>query len=183
MRLSRHIRFFLFLYVVFLIVYWTWPGFNYERPPQVQAYVDQFGKTAIQVGWDTGVPPAIILAVGALESGWGQSKLALEGKNHFGMKGKGSAGAKYCSGTREYIRGKAQRITACFRAYDTVEESYRDFADWLRQDERYAGLFNYSWQDYESWAQGLQDAGYATDPAYAKKLVRVVEKYHLHRVD
>lgn len=93
MRLSRHIRFLIFTYLVFLLIYWTWPGIAYERPPEAQAYVDQFGKTALQVGWDTGVPPSIILAVGALESGWGKSKLALEGKNHFGMKGKGSAGA------------------------------------------------------------------------------------------
>jgi flagellum-specific peptidoglycan hydrolase FlgJ len=172
-------------YLVFLISFWVWPSPArvYERPAPAEAYVQQFGKTAIEVGWDSGVPPAIILAVGALESGWGKSKLALEGRNHFGMKGKGTGGARYCSGTREYISGKATRIKACFRAYETVEESYRDFASWLNNDRRYAALFDLSWKDYKGWAQGLQDAGYATDPAYASKLIRMVEKYHLHRVN
>lgn len=185
MRLKRHLRFLLFCYLVFLISFWLWPsrGPLYERPPQAESYVRRFGRVALEVGWDTGVPPSIILAVGALESGWGKSELALEGKNHFGMKGKGSRGARYCSGTREYVRGKATRIKACFRAYDTVEESYRDFALWLKNDVRYAGLFDLSRKDYEGWAQGLQDAGYATDPAYARKLIRMVEKYHLHRVN
>lgn len=183
MRINRHLRFLLFSYLVFLLAYWTWPGLVYKRPPQVQAYVDRFGGTAVLLGEQTGVPPAIILAVGALESGWGRSELATQGKNHFGMKGKGTAGAKYCSGTQEYVKGKALRVNACFRAYDTEEESFHDFADWLRSEQRYATLFNHSWQDYESWAHGLQEAGYATDPAYARKLIGVVEKYHLHRVD
>lgn len=185
MKLRRHFRFLLLCYLVFLISFWVWPKPSpvYVRPAQAEGYVQQFGETALEVGWDTGVPPAIILAVGALESGWGKSKLALEGKNHFGMKGKGTAGARYCSGTKEYIKGKATRIKACFRAYDTVEESYRDFARWLNNDRRYAALFDLSWKDYKGWAQGLQEAGYATDPAYANKLIRMVEKYHLHRVN
>lgn len=183
MRIRRHLRFILLCYLVFLISFWVWPSPVYERPQQAENYVQQFGQVALEVSWDTGVPPAIILAVGALESGWGQSKLALEGKNHFGMKGKGTTGARYCSGTQEYIKGKAHRIKACFRAYESVEESYRDFADWLHNDVRYSKLFELSRKDYEGWAQGLQDAGYATDPAYARKLIRMVEKYHLHRVN
>src|SRR5690606_22564452 len=86
MTLKRHLRFILLCYLVFLISFWVWPNPVYERPAQAENYVQQFGSIALNVGWDTGVPPAIILAVGALESGWGQSKLAQEGKNHFGMK-------------------------------------------------------------------------------------------------
>lgn len=186
MSWRRHLRFILFCYLVFLISFWIWPENTvpeFVRPPQAEAYVQQFGEVALQVGWDMGIPPAIILAVGALESGWGKSELAREGKNHFGMKGKGTAGARYCSGTREYYDGKATRIRACFRAYDTVEESYRDFASWLNSDNRYSGLFSLSWKDYQGWAQGLQAAGYATDPAYASKLIRMVEKYHLQHIN
>jgi flagellum-specific peptidoglycan hydrolase FlgJ len=173
----------LIAYGIFLIAYWIWPKSSFKHPPQVEAYVQQFRATAIEVGWDSGVPPAIILAVGALESGWGRSDLAQEGKNHFGMKGKGTQGARYCSPTQEFINGRPKRVKACFRAYENAEESYRDFVDWLRNDQRYAGLFELSWKDYEGWAHGLQEAGYATDPAYAEKLIRMVEKYRLHKVD
>lgn len=182
MRKQRYFRFLLCTYLVFLAAYWMWPSERIQRPPQAEAYVERFGTVALEVGWDTGVPPAIIMAVGALESGWGRSKLATEGKNHFGMKGKGYQGQHYCDLTNEYIGGQRQRVRACFRAYETVEDSFRDFVAWLRDDDRYAGLFQLSGSDYEGWATGLQEAGYATDPLYAQKLIRMVEKYHLHRV-
>ena len=71
----------------------------------------------------------------------------------------------------------------CFRVYDSAEESFRDHSDFLRYRDRYKFLFDFKTTDYKSWAYGLKQAGYATDPSYASKLIKCVEDYNLSRYD
>jgi LysM repeat protein len=71
----------------------------------------------------------------------------------------------------------------CFRKYDSPEQSYRDHSDFLRYRDRYKFLFDYDVTDYKAWAHGLKKAGYATDPAYPSKLIRLIEEYELHEYD
>lgn len=166
-------------YLVFLLVYWCVPRRDpLPRPPEIETYVETFGPLAVQLGRETGIPHALILAVGGLESQWGKSELALDGKNYFGIKAKGEE-PRHCLPTQEYYRGRAHTITACFRAYDRPRESFRDFARLLSQEPRYAPLFKHEAKDVEAWAKGLQAQGYATDPRYAQKIIRVIKHYRL----
>jgi flagellum-specific peptidoglycan hydrolase FlgJ len=152
-----------------------------ERPPHVEAYLLEFGPLAFELERQSGIPPAIPLAVAGLESGWGQSELARVGNNHFGIKAK-RQDQKYCVPTSEYVKGKHRRVRACFRAYEGSHESFLDFCRVLTDDPRYNHLLSLDRADYHSWAKGLQDSGYATDPRYARKIVQVVEKYGLHEL-
>lgn len=178
-KLSRKLL--LWLYALFLLAYWT-GVFNRkpQRPPHTEAYVEAYGELALALSRETGVPPAIILAVGALESGWGSSELARRGNNHFGIKAWDESEQRCCLPTQEYYREKAHTVQACFRAYPDAGDSFRDFSYKIASSPRYAGLFEYSLSDYSAWARGLQACGYATDPHYADKLIRVVDTYRLH---
>lgn len=149
-----------------------------ERPAHIRAYVSAYASVARTAADRSGVPPAIPLAVGGLESAWGSSELARRGNNHFGIKAHGAA-RTYCLTTTEYLRGRRYRMQDCFRAYDSPSDSYLDFVDFLRTQPRYAALFRLPPHDYKGWAEGLQACGYATDPAYASKLIQVIETYQL----
>ncbi|MBK6949363.1 MAG: glucosaminidase domain-containing protein [Haliscomenobacter sp.] len=113
-----------------LVSWWHRECVRPDRPENVALYVDTYGSVARELYDLTGVPPAIPLAVGGLESGWGQSELAKQGHNHFGIKARGNQ-ARYCLETTEYYRGKKHRVRDCFRAYPHAEESYLDFAKFL----------------------------------------------------
>lgn len=154
--------------------------FALARPAHVAAYLEKFEDIAKDEGENSGIPPAIILAVSGLESAWGDSELAREGFNFFGIKARNPNEPRYCLPTREFTGGRAHYIDACFRSYNHPRESFRDYVRLLSTDPRYRELFNYSSTDYRNWAEGLQRIGYATDPEYAKKIMRVVEQYGLH---
>lgn len=148
------------------------------------AFFDQYAKYAIDSMVETGVPASITLAQAALESGWGQSKLTREANNFFGIKDQKNddwTGPNYQISTREVYNGKDTTEIAKFRKYRSPEQSFIDHGNFLRKNKRYAKLFNsYQWQ---SWAYGLQDAGYATDPNYAKVLIGIINKYGLAQYD
>ena len=124
----------------------------------------------------TGVPASITLAQGLLESGNGRSELAVKGNNHFGIKCHNT-----WTGAKVYHDDDAKG--ECFRKYDNPEESFRDHSDFLRYRDRYKFLFDYEVADYKSWAYGLKAAGYATDPKYPEKLIRLIEEYELYLYD
>jgi LysM repeat protein len=122
-----------------------------------------------------GIPASITLAQGLLESGSGNSTLAKEANNHFGIK---------C--TAEW-KGKTilqddDAKNDCFRVYKSPEESFRDHSEFLLR-KRYASLFELNKDDYEGWASGLKLAGYATNPKYSELLVSLVERYQLNQYD
>lgn len=152
-----------------------------QRPEHVEAYVQRFAPTAKKLFEISGVPPTLQLAVAGLETGWGSSDLARRGHNHFGIKAT-KRQPDICLETDEYYHRKRHRIVDCFRAYKHPEESYLDFTKFLLSNPRYAGLFKIPADDLEGWAKGLQEMGYATDPHYARKLMRVIHKYELQKL-
>lgn len=148
-----------------------------QRTGQAQQnYIDTYSEIAIQEMMRTGVPASITLAQGILESGSGLSTLAVNGKNHFGIKCH-----KGWTGDTMYMDD--DRRGECFRVYNSVEESFRDHSDFLRYRDRYKFLFELERTDYKGWAVGLKKAGYATDPKYATKLIKYIEDYNLSRFD
>lgn len=140
------------------------------------AYIDKYSALAIKEMERTGVPASITLAQGLLESGAGKSRLAVKANNHFGIK-------CHKSWTGEKIYHDDDAPGECFRAYSKAEDSFRDHSDFLRYYDRYKFLFDYEITDYKSWAYGLKKAGYATDPTYADKLIKLIESYSLQNFD
>lgn len=139
-------------------------------------YIERYNDLAVQHQKKYKIPASITLAQGILESGAGQSKLARESNNHFGIKCHSD-----WRGGRVYhdddLKGE------CFRKYRRVEDSYDDHSRFLAERSRYASLFRLNMTDYKGWARGLQKCGYATDRAYANKLIKVIEDYELYRYD
>ncbi len=135
-------------------------------------YIATWKNVAMRHQQEYGVPASITLAQGLLESGAGQSELATEANNHFGIK---------CTSDwmGDVYRHDDDRKAECFRMYKDPEESFIDHAMFLKRS-RYERLFTYSVTDYAAWAQGLKDCGYATDPTYPKKLIRIIEEYKLN---
>jgi hypothetical protein len=116
-----------------------------------------------------------------LESNWGRSELATKANNHFGIKcGSNWEGDTFSWEDDEYQKGKL--VKSCFRVYNAVYVSFHDHSDFLLK-KRYKFLFEYGVYDYKSWANGLVQAGYATDPKYASKLISIIEKYGLFEYD
>ena len=141
-----------------------------------ERYIARYASIAVNEMYRTGVPASITLAQGIIESRSGQSALAVDGNNHFGIKCHNSWKGKT-------MLADDDRKNECFRVYDSAEESFRDHSDFLRYRDRYKFLFDFQTTDYKSWAYGLKQAGYATDPAYATKLIKCVEDYNLTRFD
>lgn len=139
--------------------------------PTYVAYIEQYKQTAIEQEIQHKIPATITLAQGLLESGAGQSKLAVEANNHFGIKcHKDWTGATYTHDD--------ETKNECFRKYDNAAQSYDDHAKFLMRP-RYQALFALELTDYKGWARGLKDCGYATDPGYAPKLIKLIEDYNL----
>lgn len=144
------------------------------KTPQ-QSYIERYAPLAVSEMYRSGVPASITLAQGLLESRYGQSELALKSNNHFGIKCHNWTGVK--------VYHDDDRRGECFRKYDSPEESFKDHSDFLRYRDRYKFLFDISVTDYKGWAYGLRKAGYATDPAYPEKLIRLIEEHKLYEFD
>ncbi len=140
-----------------------------------EQYIEKYGSTAVKEMKRAGVPASITLSQGILESGSGNSYLAKQGNNHFGIK---------CHGWKwDKIYADDDAKNECFRKYNNVEDSYRDHSDFLREHSRYHFLFELEITDYKGWAKGLKKAGYATSPTYPEKLIGLIEKYELYNYD
>src|SRR5699024_6814766 len=117
-----------------------------------------------------------------IESNFGTSSLAVNANNHFGIKCKSYwQGDTYMHKDDDYINGEL--VQSCFRSYDSSVNSYKDHTHFLSETERYSKLFELDSKDYKGWAQGLKEAGYATNPYYDQMLIDAIEKYNLHRFD
>jgi LysM repeat protein len=160
---------FLFLIIVQLIYFFALAQKNTPID-----YINLYAKKAQIEMQRSGVPAAITLAQGILESESGNSELALKSNNHFGIKCKTE-----WQGEKVYHNDDARG--ECFRKYETVEQSYVDHSDFLKKNPRYASLFLLDVTDYKGWAKGLKKAGYATNPIYAQQLIDVIEKYALQQ--
>ena len=146
-----------------------------DKSPQT-VYIEHFATLAVEEMYRSGVPASITLAQGLLESRYGLSELAVKGNNHFGIKCHSN-----WDGKKMYHDD--DRKGECFRMYSSPEESFRDHSDFLRYRDRYKFLFDLEPTDYKGWAHGLKKAGYATDPTYSQKLIRLIEEYDLHEYD
>ncbi len=141
---------------------------------KAEKYIEQYNEIAIQEMIRTGVPAAIKLAQGILESQSGESDLVIRSNNHFGIKCKPE-----WTGGRTYHDDDEKG--ECFRVYPNAEASYKDHSDFLRTRAHYNFLFNLNPADYEAWAYGLKKAGYATSPTYPQKLIKVIKDYQLDK--
>lgn len=139
-------------------------------------YIERFKDVAIREMNTYGIPASITLAQGILESGDGSSRLAKEANNHFGIK-------CHLDWNGKKIYHDDDEKQECFRVYRDPEESYRDHSLFLTERSRYADLFKLKRTDYKGWAHGLKKAGYATNPQYAKQLIKLIEENNLHLFD
>ena len=144
------------------------------------SYIRKHAILAVQEMQLYKVPASITLAQGLLETGGGQSRLASQANNHFGIKCKSPA---EWSSDKPRIYHDDDAKGEFFRKYPNVEESYRDHSKFLALRPYYKALFNLDLTDYRAWAHGLKKSGYATDPSYASKLISRIEKYDLNQFD
>lgn len=165
----------------------TPPGAPVEAAPRspsargadaVQDFMTRHADGARAAAGATGIPERFLLAQAGLESGWGKRQLrgldGSESNNLFGIKaGRGWTGRVVEAWTTEYVDGKPVKSVERFRAYDTPADSFRDYAQLIANSPRYAGVRDR--RDEVAFAYGLQRAGYATDPQYADKLLRVID--------
>jgi flagellum-specific peptidoglycan hydrolase FlgJ len=142
----------------------------------VLEYIEKYKEIAKKDMIDYGIPASITLGQGILESGAGTGPLSIQANNHFGIK----CHKEWNGPSVNYDDDTEQE---CFRKYSEPNESYRDHSLFLTSRERYSKLFKLEKDDYKSWAQGLKDAGYATDVAYPAKLIGLIERYQLQKYD
>ena len=143
-----------------------------------QQFVARLSGAAQQVAQEVGIPASYMLGQAGHETGWGRSEIKqADGSNSFnvfGIKaGKGWTGKVAEVTTTEYINGQAQKVKAKFRAYDSYQDAFRDYAKLIGNSPRYAQVMD-NLHSAQSFASGLQRAGYATDPQYANKLSRAI---------
>ena len=147
-----------------------------QQQSQYVEYIDQYQNLAVDEMNIYGIPASITLAQGLLESGCGNSSLCTRSNNHFGIKCHG----EWRGATVHYSDDAPNE---CFRSYKCPADSYRDHSEFLVNHDLYAPLFKLDITDYQLWAMGLHAAGYATDPSYATKIIKLIETYQLNKYD
>lgn len=148
-----------------------------QSSSDIYSYISQYKQIALEQEKQYGIPASITLAQGILESGAGKSTLPQNANNHFGVKAYGGwTGAVYLAWDDERQKSR-------FRKYSSALESYRDHAEFLKNNSRYTNLFSNSVYDYRAWAIGLQKAGYATAGNYAKALIGFIDAYKLYAIN
>lgn len=154
---------------------------RYPAPPaHVRAFEQKLAADAEAASRATGIPAKFMLGQAALESGWGRREIrAADGSsshNLFGIKAtRAWTGKTVDAVTTEYVNGVPQKRVEKFRAYDSYADAFKDYAGMLRNNPRYRNVVANA-QDVNGFAQGLQQAGYATDPNYASKLIRLIRQ-------
>jgi hypothetical protein len=158
-----------------LIANFSFSNTDTEKKYTQEEYVNLWKDIAIQQMNEFKIPASITLAQAILESGYGNSLLAQKANNHFGIK---------CSDWNgETFHKDDNKEGECFRKYKQAKQSYEDHSKFLTTRTRYADLFKLEISDYKSWAKGLKDAGYATNPKYPQLLISLIEKLELDKLD
>lgn len=164
-------------FLVFFVTFFLATALFGQSGQSVQwRYIENYKDMAIDQMQRYGIPASITLAQGLCESGAGQSRLAREAHNHFGIK----VGMNW---TGPYIVMSDDRTDDRFRKYRTDDESFEDHSRFLRNGQRYRSLFSLRLTDYKGWAYGLKRCGYATNPSYAEMLIGIIERYNLQQFD
>lgn len=147
-----------------------------------QDFIHKFSPIAIEATADTTLLPSVMMAQAAIESGWGKSTLASKYNNYFGIKADASwKGPSVSMSTQEYVGGAYVTVSGKFRSYSEPSRSFRDRVVFLCQNPRYKKVFQAS--DPLQQANLLQQAGFATDPNYASKLISTINQYGLVSLD
>ncbi len=141
-----------------------------------EEYIQKYQSLAIEGMEVYGIPASITMAQALLESDNGNGRLAREANNHFGIKCKNTW-------TGATILHDDDAKGECFRKYPSVEASFTDHSEFLDKSARYQDLFKLDPLDYKGWAYGLKQAGYATNPAYAELLIKIIEDNELYHLD
>ena len=163
--------------LVFCLIFALFLGISASAQPKHQRYLDyieRYKSVALKFERECGIPASITLAQGMLESYVGQSKMAVEANNHFGIKAYHWKGEVY---------GRCDSLNQVgYRKYGSAEDSFLDHAMFLK-GPRYSVLYDLDVTDYRSWAQGLRDCGYAEDANYPAKLITIIEQYELYALN
>ncbi|HEY3063249.1 MAG TPA: glucosaminidase domain-containing protein [Chloroflexota bacterium] len=149
-----------------------------------ERFIASIAEAAVSSRDQTGVPASVTIAQAILESFWGSSRLAREANNYFGIKAQtrvGSAGVVWFD-VWEVIGGRNMMRSEPFRAYNSIAESFVDHGRFFLENGRYSGAMA-SRDDAQQFAREVNRAGYATDPAYAGKLIALMDRYNLYRFD
>ena len=159
---------------MFFAVFCAFSATAQSKQQRYLDYIERYKTVALQHERQFGVPASITLAQGILESSGGQSKMAQEANNHFGIKAYHWKGEVY---------GACDSLgTVGYRKYGAPEDSFLDHAMFLK-GPRYSVLYEFDVTDYRSWAQGLRDCGYAEDANYPAKLIKIIEQYELYSLN
>jgi LysM repeat protein len=162
--------------VFFALALLLFAKFNAQGWKTDEQYIQKFALYAVEEMEKYKIPASITLAQGLLETGGGQSRLAQQGNNHFGIKCKEDWAGRTMSHTDD-------APNECFRVYDDPRDSYEDHSKFLAFRKYYVNLFKLDMMDYRAWAHGLKKAGYATNPRYAYILIDKIEKNKLYEFD
>ncbi len=150
---------------------------NFETPEDFINTMRPYAEAAASA---LGIPANVLLAQSALETGWGnkviQHSNGQSSHNLFGIKADERwSGQQVNVSSLEYVDGNAKREFSNFRVYDSYQQSFEDYVDFIKSNDRYRNALQSS-NDGETYVQALQDAGYATDPQYASKVISIVER-------
>ncbi|HHJ50149.1 MAG TPA: hypothetical protein ENJ88_04495 [Phaeodactylibacter sp.] len=163
----------------------TYPNLQYdaaiwkEVPKVVLKYLNANLPAASAVARETGMPVDLLLCAAALESGWGRSELTLRANNHFGIKNPYEDGPSYCMMHEDFIPGEGPVMSyTCFKKYASAYESFLDYVEHLQTRGCYLDINQYASPVFEDWVQVVVDCGYATDPLYGEKLLRIRKQYY-----
>lgn len=160
----------------FILYIYNHPVYGHGVSIQAHQYINRYRDLAIAEMYRTGIPASIKLAQGMFESQNGNSNLATQANNHFGIKCK----EDWQGDTMLYDDDAPQE---CFRKYSSAEDSFIDHSNILQQRDRYLDLFKLSPTDYKGWAKGLKKAGYATLDTYDSKIIGIIEQFQLYEYD
>lgn len=170
----------------YLILIILFVSFAFKSKDPAIPYISNYKDIATREMQRTGIPASIKLAQALLESEYGKSPLAISANNHFGIKCGSRWTGKVYNKIDDDLDSLGNIIESCFRAYENAAESFIAHSDFLtdpKKKSRYGFLFEIPTSDYQQWAVGLKKAGYASDPLYPEKLIRIIEKYELHKLD
>ena len=167
------------LFILYLCIVFSTPlSANDENKRKISKseYINAYKQDAIRNMIEFKIPASITMAQAILESGTGNSELAVKANNHFGIK-------CHKEWTGKKVYHDDDKKNECFRKYRTVYESFQDHSKFLTTRDRYSFLFDYEITDYKKWAHGLKKAGYATNPKYPQLLIKIIEENNLQALD